>query len=301
MIQMLASSLLQNDPSLGSSYTFYELTIMRSFLEYINKEYLRRISHDLKLLTRGTKKAQVQFLICGAQKGGTTTLDGYLREHPEICMAKFKEVHFFDREKYFRYHKPDYHVYHNFFEPEGGQHIWGETTPVYMYWSDAPRRIWEYNPEMKLILLLRNPIKRAYSHWNMQRERGYDELPFLEAIQQEESRRRESLPYQNRRFSYLDRGFYSDQIKRLRAYFPLDQILILKSKTLRTQPQRALDQITHFLDIAPFDDIKPLDLHSRDYETPLDQETYNLLQEIYQNEISELERITGWDCQEWRS
>ena len=228
-------------------------------------------------------------------------MDAYLRQHPEICMAKFKEVHYFDREKYFQYRKPDYQIYHDFFEPKPGQHLWGETTPVYMYWYDVPRRIWEYNPDMKLIFLLRNPIKRAYSHWNMQRERGYDELPFLEALQQEEKRRRESLPHQNRRFSYLDRGFYSEQIKRLRAYFPQDQFLILRSKALRDHPQKTLHQITDFLGLPQLEDIKPLDLHSRDYKTELDSEMYGYLLNIYQHEIIELERITGWDCREWRS
>ena len=274
---------------------------MKSFLDYISREYLRRISHDLRMGLQGEEEPLVQFLICGTQKGGTTTLDAYLRQHPEICMAKFKEVHYFDREKYFQYRKPNYQIYHDFFEPEPGQRIWGETTPVYMYWYDAPRRIWEYNPDMKLILLLRDPIKRAYSHWNMQRDRGYDALPFLEAIQEEEKRRRESLPYQNRRFSYLDRGFYSEQIKRLRVYFSQEQFLILKSKALRDHPQKVLNKIIHFLAISQFDDFEPLDLHSRGYETALDPETHRYLLDIYQHEISELERIIGWDCQEWRS
>jgi hypothetical protein len=272
---------------------------MKSFFDYISTQYLRRIRHDIRTFTQSAEKAKVKFLVCGTQKGGTTTLDAYLRQHPEICMAKFKEVHYFDREKYFLYHKPDYQIYHDFFDPEPGQIIWGETTPVYMYWYDAPRRIWEYNPEMKLIILLRNPIRRAYSHWNMQRERGYDELSFQEAIHQEENRRRESLPYQNRRFSYLDRGYYSDQIKRLRTYFPKDQLLILKSKALRDDPQNTLDQITHFLGTSQFENIDNLDMHARDYKTLLDPDIHGYLLDLYQNEINELEKITGWNCLEW--
>ena len=73
---------------------------------------------------------------------------------------------------------------------------------------------------MKLILILRNPIERAYSHWNMQRDRGYDTLSFHEAIHAEEKRRLKSLPWQNRRYSYLDRGYFSEQIRRLRSFFP---------------------------------------------------------------------------------
>lgn len=251
------------------------------------------------MLARGNETAKVNFLICGTQKAGTTALDAYLRQHPEICMAKYKEVHYFDSEKYFLYPNPDYRLYHDLFDPKPGQHIWGETTPVYMYWYSAPQRIWAYNQRMKLIIILRNPIKRAYSHWNMQRERGFDKLSFLDAIKQEENRRRESLPYQNRRFSYLDRGFYTEQINRLRSYFPADQILYLKSENLRKDPQNGLNLITHFLNISGKENFTKLDLHSRDYENPMDQATQYKLQTLYKYQIKEIEKLTGWDCQDW--
>ena len=135
-------------------------------------------------------------------------------------MAKYKEVHYIDRENYLLYQKPEYRQCHAFFNPNQDHKVVGETTPVYMYWTTVPRRIWEYNPSMKLIIILRNPIERAYSHWNMQRDRGYDTLSFFDAIQSEEKRRQESLPWQNRRFSYLARGLYSEQIRKLRSFFP---------------------------------------------------------------------------------
>jgi hypothetical protein len=168
-----------------------------------------------------------------------------------------------------------------------------------MYWYSAPRRIWEYNPEMKLIIILRNPIDRAYSHWNMQRERGNETLSFLDAIAQEETRRRESLPYQNRRFSYLDRGFYTEQIKRLRTYFPANQILLLKNETLREDPKHILDQIANFLGIPIFEHFSKLDLHSRKYESLLDQKTFKILLDLYLYQIKEIEKLTSWDCRDW--
>lgn len=185
---------------------------------------------------------KVGFVIAGTQKGGTSALDAYLREHPEICMADKKEVHFFDTEKYFQKEKVDYSVYHSFFSPKSSHTLLGETTPIYMYWYDSPRRIWQYNPSMKIIVILRNPIRRAYSHWNMERDRKADTVSFWEAIQHESNRCREALPYQHRVYSYVDRGFYSEQLRRVWTYFPKNQTLILKSEDLKANPRETLEK-----------------------------------------------------------
>ena len=153
------------------------------------------------MLSPEIRKPYVDFIVAGAQKGGTTALDFYLRQHPNICMATGKEVHFFDTEKFFQGHKVDYDEYHSRFEPNASHVLVGEATPIYMYWHYAPRRIWEYNSKMKLIILLRNPIERAYSHWNMERSRNWEHLPFWDAIQYESQRCREALPYQHRVYS----------------------------------------------------------------------------------------------------
>ena len=121
---------------------------------------------------------KVGFLIAGTQKGGTSALDAYLREHPDICMANQKEVHFFDNEAIFNGDNSDYAVYHAAFSLKTSQQLLGESTPIYMYWHAAPKRIWQYNPDMKFLIMLRNPIDRAYSHWNMERGRKRDSLSF---------------------------------------------------------------------------------------------------------------------------
>ena len=76
---------------------------------------------------------KVSFVIGGTQKGGTSALASFLRQHPQICMpADRKELHYFDREEEFR-KKPSYRVYHSSFHPEKGQTVIGEATPIYMY------------------------------------------------------------------------------------------------------------------------------------------------------------------------
>jgi hypothetical protein len=125
---------------------------------------------------------KVNFLIVGVQKGGTTSLDAYLRQHPRIGMASKKEVHFFDDEDRFGSGTPDYEVYHRHFDRLDSKSIYGEATPIYCYWSESMRRIREYNPDIKIIMLLRNPVERAWSHWRMETDRGADSAPFAMAI-----------------------------------------------------------------------------------------------------------------------
>lgn len=242
---------------------------------------------------------KVSFLIGGTQKGGTTALDGYLREHPEVCMADAKEAHFFDNEAAFANGTPDYGAYHSLFAPSMGHRVTGEATPIYMYWKPAAARIAEYNPDMKLIVLLRNPIERAYSHWNMEHSRNADPVPFTEAVQTETERCREAAPYQHRVFSYADRGFYTGQLRRLRQHFPEDQLLVLKSEELRAEPGRALERVARFLDIMPFPDAESREVHAGRYAAPMPVQARNYLASLFEDEIRELESMLEWDCSDW--
>lgn len=243
----------------------------------------------------------VGFVICGTQKGGTTALDAYLREHPEVCMAVRKEVHYFDNEEYFSNGKPDYSKYHAFFSPKKTHKVLGEATPIYMYWNESPKRILQYNPEMKIIIILRNPIERAYSHWNMERSRNADNLPFRDAIETEIERCREALPYQHRVFSYIDRGHYLDQLRKIWACFPREQVLILKNEYLKLSPNGTLNQVADFLGIAQFNKIEGKDVHSRPYVSSMSKEERNFLKSIFDPEIKQLEAELQWDCSDWLS
>ena len=93
-------------------------------------------------------------------------------------------MHFFDNDQLFA-GAIDYDLLHRHFKPNKTALISGETTPIYCYWPPAMQRIHDYNPDIKIILILRNPIHRAFSHWNMQRQRNLDSRDFLEAVEQE--------------------------------------------------------------------------------------------------------------------
>ncbi|MGH7824190.1 MAG: sulfotransferase domain-containing protein [Candidatus Binatia bacterium] len=247
----------------------------------------------------GQRKRKVDFLICGTQRGGTSALYRYVREHPEICWARRKEVHYFDSERHFR-RKPQYSKYHSFFNPQSSHKVLGEATPAYMYWYDAPRRIWEYNPSIKLIIILRNPIDRAYSHWNLLRHRTPN-VSFWEAIQNERERCRSALPLQHRSYSYVDRGFYLEQLRRLWTYFEQKQMLILRNEDLRRRPQEVVDKICRFLEINPLPELKPAVEHQPryPYSGPMGVRERDYLRHIFEYEIRDLERVLGWDCSRW--
>ena len=245
---------------------------------------------------------KVDFVIGGTQKGGTSALDSFLRQHPQICMpADLKEVHFFDREEIFRSDKPDYEKYHAHFHPEPQHRAIGEASPIYMYWNNAPNRIWSYRPDMKWILILRNPVDRAYSAWNMERQRGAEPLSFEDAITRESERCREALPLQHRVFSYTDRGFYAPQIRRLFNIFGRENCHILLNNDLHERHAPMLQAIFNFLKVD--DSIKTTEqrVFEHDYDKPLDSGLRARLIEMFYFDIRELERMLGLDLSAWYS
>ncbi len=242
---------------------------------------------------------QVDFMICGTQKGGTTALDSYLRCHESICMADEKECHYFDNDVYFPPEGPNYDQYHSFFRPTESTRIIGEATPVYMYWYDCPRRIWEYNRRCKIVVLLRNPIERAYSHWNMETSRGDETLAFFDAIVSEQERSRADLPHQHRIYSYVDRGFYLEQLRRLWFYFGCDNVLAIKSELLKAEPLSQLNRVCDFLGLDRFRSIEPQLVFAREYNSTIGATERRYLSDVYRYEIQSLEARLGWDCSDW--
>lgn len=243
---------------------------------------------------------KLDFLVVGTQKGGTTALDNYLRVHPEIGLPEIKELHFFNNEELFSKSKVNYDAYHKHFNFKSNKKVFGEVTPVYMYWIDSCKRIWEYNPNIKLIFILRNPIERAYSHWNMQYERNDENLDFSTAIKEESKRNKQTLPFQNKPFSYIDRGFYSEQIRRFKRFFDDDQMFFIKYDEFKSNQQQVLNSIFEFLNVNPDSyTFEFKNVHSRKKVTELNDTDHENLKAIFKNDIHEVERLLQWDCSDW--
>lgn len=207
------------------------------------------------------------FIIIGTQKGGTTSLYNYLIDHPSIAPIYVKEPHFFDIYfnkglVWYRSHFPTsvkkYYAEH----VQKLDFITGEASPYYLFHPLAATRVVKTLPRVKLILLLRNPVDRAYSQYQHQlRQPGVEPLSFEEAIEREDERlageekklieNPNYASFNHRHYSYLSRGRYIEQIPVWMKLFPKEQFLILKSEELFKEPTGILDQTCEFLGVPP--------------------------------------------------
>ena len=206
-----------------------------------------------------------------------------------------KELHFFDRQE----ENTDYKQYHANFKPKKSHRVIGEASPIYMYWETAPYRIWKYNPKMKWVLALRNPVDRALSAWNMETTRGKESLSFAEAIEKEAERCREALPLQHRVYSYVDRGFYAHQVRRLFNIFGKDQVLVLLSEELRNEHQKTLKRVFEFLGVDSSFVPPQASVFEQEYSDKMDGQFRSRLVETFKSDIKELEKLIGRDLRSW--
>lgn len=175
------------------------------------------------------------FIVIGAEKAGTTSLDYYLQQHPQVCMSSIKEPRFFAPEFYTTfYHGPrvgkrvtpmTQTEYEALFEDVSEALAIGEVSPQYLYLPDCCQRIAAALPEVRLVSVLRNPVDRAFSAYAYQRTCGYDlEHSFEEALALEPQRIKEEWrPV----WHYQALGFYFQQLQRFYAEFPSENIQVV--------------------------------------------------------------------------
>lgn len=254
------------------------------------------------------------FLIIGGKKCGTSSLYNYLAGHPDIAPAFRKEVHFFDNSskagsmRYRAYFPVS--AYRSYVRRRRGSgFITGEATPYYLFYPLAPKRVRRMIPEAKLIVLLRNPVDRAYSHYHHEVRRGTEEATFEEAVEREAGRlvgeREEILrdggydSLSHRRYSYLSRGVYVDQLRNWRDHFPAEQILILKSEDLYSDPASVVGQSLDFLGLPVVDSGQYGAVNRGGYRQKMEADTREYLEAYFKphNErlYDYLGRDFGWD------
>jgi hypothetical protein len=237
----------------------------------------------------------VSFLIVGAQKGGTTALFNYLGDCPDIALSDEKEVHFFDDDGQ-DWAAPDYGAYHDRFPAADGRPC-GEATPILCYWPDAMERVAAYNPAMKLILMLRDPVQRAWSHWRMEYARGPETHPFAWCIREGRQRLFDAEPWgHHREFSYVERGFYAEQVERILRLFPREQLLVLTAEALRADPGPVLNAVRGFLGLPPAETPAARAVHvgaEMDYPSALTPDDVAHLRAVYAADAARLADLTG--------
>lgn len=215
-----------------------------------------------RLLTASRRRLP-DFIIVGAQKAGTTSLFNYMAMHPQCLPSALKEVHYFDwnfarGENWYRMHFPLAERGH----AEGPVTLCFESSPNYIFDPRVPARVSRLLPEVKLIFLLRNPVSRAYSHYQHSVRRGRERMSFEEALSAEgerlagEQARLAADPnyqsYAYRHYSYAARGVYIDQLLAWQAHFPQEQMLVIQAEQMFRDPKTVFERTLDFLRIDPW-------------------------------------------------
>lgn len=238
---------------------------------------------------------KVNFAICGAQKAGTRALRHFLEQHPEIGFPIKPETHYFN-ELCQKDAPGRYDVYHAQFSEEALSKCTGDVTPIYIYWRAAHRRMRAYNPEMKLIVILRDPVERAFSQWAMQRRKKQEAGGFLATLLME------PLRYlwrgQDKVYSHVARGFYARQLRRLYRVFPPEQVLVLRNEALRDAHDETLRRVYRFLGVSEIEPPLSEKVHMQTY-AEMPRLARALLGWVYRRDIRRLEKMTGWDLSDW--
>ncbi len=240
------------------------------------------------------------FLIIGTQKGGTTSLYNYLIQHPQILAASAKEVHFFD----FNFSK-GINWYRSQFPAivDNQNTITGEASPYYLFHPLVPARVYQHFPQLKLIVLLRDPITRALSHYYHEVRLGFENLSLSEAISKEAERMQGEIEkiiadenyysYNHQHYSYLSRGIYIEQLQRWQKYFPSQQFLIIKSEDFYANPGAIVQEVLKFLELPDrqFNEYKSY--NAGDYPRNINPEIYSQLKTYFQPYNQQLETYLG--------
>jgi len=250
------------------------------------------------------------FIIIGAQKGGTTSLYNYLKEHPCVLPSFGKEIHFFDRHHgrglwWYRSHFPLESYKRRHGRAHGGVVLCGEASPFYLMHPLVPERAFRAAPQAKLIALLREPVSRAHSHHHQELRVGVETLSFEEAVEQEPQRiagERDRLmtephyrSYPLEKFSYLTRGVYIDQLLAWRKFYPAGQMLVLRSEDLFDDPAGTYRRVLEFLGLPPHElkSAKRYNYHG-DYSA-MTPDTRQRLRDYFQPHNRRLCEYLGWE------
>ncbi len=266
------------------------------------KDRIKSVIHFIPFTLRritAHKRQWPDFLLIGAHKSGTTSFFEYLIQHPDIFPPFTKEISFFDFNRdrhlsWYRAHFPLIYIGET-------TAITGEATTNYIFWPDTAKAISNFSPRLKLIVLLRNPVDRAISHYWHNVRRGREKLPMMKAFKNESERipfhssEENKIQYDRAQqyalfhYSYIKRGMYAEQLKRFLRFFSREQLLVLQSETLFLQPVKLIKETFAFLGVdfgyIP-DDLTPRRVGNSEKEE--DREARNYLRSIFHPANQEL-------------
>ncbi|HEX2370364.1 MAG TPA: sulfotransferase [Acidimicrobiia bacterium] len=267
----------------------------------------RRIAMARVSLRRPTSRwrALPDLLVIGVQRGGTSSLYRYLGAHPQVVPSLRKEVEFFTR----RYTEgAGWYLAHFPLRRRGT--ITFEADPYYMFHPLAAGRAAALVPGARLVVMLRDPVKRAFSHWQHNRRLGVEPLEFAAALEAEPERlagEEERMmadpgydPWNHNMLSYAGRGRYAIQLKKWLEHYPEEHLLVIRSEDFYTDTPAALDLVVSFLQLEPW---RPPEFANWSYsrsggppKEKIDTEIATALAETFAADNRELEAMLGWDA-----
>ena len=256
-------------------------------------------SSSAPLPTRDGKRPLVDFLIIGAQKAGTMAAVKNMNKHKDVFVLK--ECHFFDL-----YWDMGIDWYRKqLLKNSKGKAIVGEKTPELIYVDECASRIKQVCPNAKFIFFVRDPVKRAFSNWNMQRPEGgtgVEDLSFGDAIDRElKTLMGETRSYGTALMHYVQRGLYMNQITRFLKVFPdRSKLLVVVAEHMRARPAETYQRIFEFIGATPFT-FEAEDDHVGSYTKPMHDKTRRKLIEVFQPHNERLFKFLGYEIPEWSS
>ncbi len=257
-------------------------------------------------------RADPDYLVIGAKRGGTTSMAKWLLAHPDVAplfpsRETRKGTYYFDvnygrGEGWYKSHFPTKASLQLQARHKGRPVLVGEATPYYLHSLHAAERAFQAAPKAKIIALLRDPVDRAFSHWTERTRNKVETLAFEEALAAEPDRLEGEearmladpgyVSFAHQHFSYIDQGRYVHGIKRWLDVFPQDQVLVLRSEDMYADPGKIYGQTLEFLGLPEYEpaafsvwNMKPKD--------PVSPEATALLKAALAEDTVRLEALLG--------
>lgn len=251
---------------------------------------------------KAMNRTKATFAVVGVRRSGTTSLAHSLSRHPLIRLCNSEDSGFFAKDKLFEKGNPSSSFSSMASTYSGAQMIWGDVCPDYIFHTPSIARLSHYNPSIKLITILRNPAERAFSDWQYATYKGWEDRPFMTAIQEELNARHQPSAAQDQlnvmTSSYLARSMYGEQIQSLIQYFDPHQLLFIRSDDFKYDTPVIMYRVFQFLNV-PYEEVDCTAQNVGFYHLSISAPDYNSVIKLFEDDIYLTEELLGWNCNEW--